>query len=227
MELAQVIPPPVPPEKNNAPLFWKAVTLFTTNNNILVTNWPTAMHGIDSGKAVISWAQPEIRDGDSTNSWNQLQEALTQNREAFKLLNQIANNAIFDFHLQYAKRFEMQITNLISEKRTAQRLSANTICDLHFNDAASAANDIRVMLIFVNGTDDERTIISQLVRIAIAQIAAATTWEFLQSTNLTDESLAALQVNWSRLEFIEALQHAFPVEREGAVTTFTKWRDSN
>ena len=24
MELAQVIPPPVPPEKNSAPLFWKA-----------------------------------------------------------------------------------------------------------------------------------------------------------------------------------------------------------
>jgi hypothetical protein len=121
----------------------------------------------------------------------------------------------------------MQITNLVLEKRTAQRLSASAIYDLHFNDAAPAANDIRVMLVLVNGTDDERTVISQLVRIAIAQIAAATTWEFLQSTNLTDESLATLQEDWSRLEFIRALQHAFPVEREGAVTTFTKWRDSN
>ena len=53
------------------------------------------------------------------------------------------------------------------------------------------------MLVLVNGADDERTIISQLVRIAIAQIAAATTWEFLQSTNLTDESLAALQEDQS------------------------------
>ncbi len=36
-------------------------------------------------------------------------------------------------------------------------------------------------------------IISELVRIAIAQMAVPVSWEFLQSTNVTDEQLAALQ----------------------------------
>jgi hypothetical protein len=226
MELAQVIPPPVPPEKNAAPLFLKAVTLLSTNDDVLTSNPPLEMVGVAPGKAMVGWTQSEIRDGNLTNSWGEIRDALARNDEALKLLNKMTNSSIFDFHLQYAKRFEMQITNLVSEKRAVQRLSASAICDLHFDDAASAANDIRVMLVLVNGTGDERTVISQLVRIALAQIAAATTWEFLQSTNLTDESLAGLQEGWSQLEFIRALQRAFPVEREGAVTTFTKWRDA-
>ncbi|MES1180628.1 MAG: hypothetical protein ABUL66_02060, partial [Verrucomicrobiota bacterium] len=91
----------------------------------------------------------------------------------------------------------------------------------------SAAKNVRTILALVNGTSDERTVISQLVRIAIAQIAAADTWEFLQSTNLTDESLTELQGCWSQAEFIQALERAFPVEREGALTMVAKWRSSN
>jgi hypothetical protein len=227
MDLAQVIPPPVPPEQNSAPLFWKAVAFFTTNDDVLTTNWPVAMRGVAPGKAIVSWAQSEICDGTSTNSWKQLQAALEQNKEAFDLLNQITNHAVFNFNLQYAQRFEMRITNLVFEKKSAQKLSANAIYDLNAADAISAAKNLQTIISLVNGTGDERTIISQLVRIAIAQIAAADTWELLQSTNLTDEALAGLQENWSQLEFIGALQRAFPVEREGAVTTFTKWRNSN
>ncbi len=227
MELTQVIPQPVPPQENAAPLFWKAVVLFTTNNDVLTTNRPSAMHGVAPGKAMAGWLQSDIRYGDVTNSWEELSDALARNEEALKLLNQMTNDSIFDFHLQYAERFEMRITNLISEKRAVQKLSASAICNMHFNDTALAIKDIRAMLVLVNGTGDERTVISQLVRIALAQIAAATTWECLQSTNVTDESLAALEDVWSRLEFIRALQGAFPVEREGAITTFTKWRDSN
>lgn len=227
MELAQVIPPTVPPGENAAPLFWKAVGLFSTNDDVLITNPPSAMHGIAPGKAMAGWMQSEIHDGNVTNSWEELRDALARNEKALKLLDQMTNRSIFDFHLQYASRFEMQITNLVSEKKAVQKLSAGAVCELHFGDTALAVRDIQAMLVLVNGTDDERTVISQLVRIALAQIAAATTWELLQSTNLTDESLAVLQGDWSQLEFIKALQRAFPVEREGAITTFTKWRNSN
>jgi len=226
-ELAQVIPPPMPSEKNSAPLFWKAVAFFTTSNDVLATNWLVPMRGISPGKAIVSWTQPEIRYEDWSNSWEQLQEALARKSEAFKLLNQITNNAVFDFNLQYTQRFEMRITNLVFEKKSVQKLSANAIYDLHAGNTVSATKNVRTILALVNGTGDERTVISQLVRIAIAQIAAADTWELLQSTNLPDESLAELQKSWSQLEFIQALERAFPVEREGALTTTAKWRSSN
>jgi hypothetical protein len=82
------------------------------------------------------------------------------------------------------------------------------------------------MLVLVDGTSDERTAISQLVRIAIAQIASTATWEFLQSSNLTDGQLAELQADWSRPEIIRAMVNVLPLEREGAETTVGKWRRS-
>jgi len=206
MDLAQVIPTPVPQEKNSAPLFLKAVSLLSTNDydGVLFSNPPPAMHEVAPGKAMVGWAQPDIHSKDGTNSWDEIKSALAQDNETLRLLGQITNNSIFDFNLQYTKRFEMRLMHLMSEKRAAQRLSASAIYDLHAGDTTSAIKQVQTMLALVNGTGDERTAISQLVRIAVAQIAASATWELLQSTNLTDEQLAPLQDEWSRLEFILA-----------------------
>jgi len=226
MELAEVIPSRLPPEKNSAPQFLVATSLFATNENVLTTNWPIGMRGVAPGKAQVLWRQDFIRDWGMTNSWGDLALALDANKEAFNRLLAITNSSMFDFGLQYEQRFEMRITNFVVEKKTAQRLAAKTFNDLRLRQAGAAAENIRVMLVLVGGTSDERTAISQLVRIAIAQIACGATWEFLQSSNLTDGQLVELQADWSRPEFIRAMANVLPLEREGAVTTIGKWRGS-
>ena len=227
MDLAQVIPPPVPPDQTGAPLFLKAASLLDTNWNVLGSNPPPAMLMVAPGKAAIGWAQPDIRSEEGSNSWEEVKEALAQDKEALELLDQITNSPAFDFNLQYTQRFDMRLTHLISEKRVAQRLTASTVYDLHLSDSSSAAKNIHVILVLVKGTHEERTAISQLVRIAITKIGSMATWELLQSPNLTDEQLAGLQVDWSQLEFIQAAEHVLPVEREGAETTLAQWRSSN
>jgi len=226
MELAQVIPPPVPPEQNSAALFLKAVSLFNTND-ILIDNPPPAMHGVAYGKAMVGWEQPEIRSPEGTNSWEEVKAALNRSSEAFNLLFRITNSAQFDFNLDYDQHFEMRLAHLSPEKKTAQKLSANALLALHSGDTGLAATNIRTMLRLVNGTQDERTAISQLVRIAIAQIAAAATWELLQAPDLSDEQLADLQTEWNRLEFVRAAENFFPVEREGCEANLAEWRSSN
>jgi hypothetical protein len=121
----------------------------------------------------------------------------------------------------------MRITHLSLEKKAAQKLAARALYSLYSGDVDSAVKNIHAMLAFVNGTHEERTAISQLVRIAITQIAIAATWEFLQSPNLTDEQLAGLQTDWSQLEFIRSAENVLPVEREGGETNLAKWRSSN
>ncbi|HTY86765.1 MAG TPA: hypothetical protein VMB80_04810 [Candidatus Acidoferrum sp.] len=226
MELAQVIPPRLPPEKNSASQFLVATSLFVTNESVLTTNWPIGMRGVAPGKAQVIWRQNFIRDCGMTNSWEDLTLALEVNKDAFNRLFAITNSSVFDFGLQYEQRFEMRITNLVVEKKTVQRLAAKTYDDLHRGQIGPASENIRVMLVLVDGTSDERTAISQLVRIAIAQIASTATWELLQSSNLTDGQLAELQADWSRPEFIRAMVNVLPVEREGAETTVGKWRSS-
>lgn len=227
MELAQVIPPRIPPARNSAPQFLAAVNLFATNNNILTTNWPVGMRGVAPGKAQIFWQQESIRDFGITNSWEDLVRALEADKGAFNRLADITNSSAFDFELQYEQRFEMRIANLVVEKKSAQKLAAKTFNDLRLGRTEAAVENIRVMLSLVEGTSDERTAISQLVRIAIAQIACAATWEFLQSSNLTDGQLAGLQADWGRPEFLHAMANVLPVEREGGLTATANWRKSN
>ena len=71
----------------------------------------------------------------------------------------------------------MRITNLVVEKKTVQQLAAKTYNDLHLGQTGPSAENIRVILVVVEGTSDERTAISQLVRIAMAQIACTATWK--------------------------------------------------
>jgi hypothetical protein len=227
MKLAQVIPLRISSDRNSAPRFLAAVKLFTTNENILTTNWPVGMRGVAPGKAQIFWQQKFIRDFGTTNSWGDLALALEADKEAFSRLADITNSSVFDFGLQYEQRFEMRITNLVVEKTTAQKLAAKTFNDLRLGQTEAAVENIRVMLLLVEGTCGERTAISQLVRIVIAQIACSATWEFLQSSNLTDGQLAGLQADWSRPEFLHAMANVLPVEREGGLTATANWRKSN
>lgn len=224
LELAQVVPPPLTPERNSAPLFWQAVSLRHTNLNILETNPPPAMHQVAPGKAMIGWLQPEIRDENIINSWQDVRDGLAQDEGALKLLSQLTNNSAFDFHLQYDGRYAMLATNLPTEKRAVQLLTASAIYNLHNGDTAAAVSNVQTALVLVTGTDDERTAISQLVRMAMAAIASAATWEILQATNITDEELTRLQAAWAQPEFIRAWNRSLPVEREGDVTMVEQWR---
>ena len=137
------------------------------------------------------------------------------------------NYPAFDFHLEYAKWPEMRMTYLTALKRSSQRLSAETMCDLHNGDMGAAATNICAMLTLVRAEEDERTLISQLVRIAIAAMTMGPTWELLQSTNVNDSELALLQTNWERLEYPKAMENAFLMERAGDETLIRKMRASN
>jgi hypothetical protein len=83
------------------------------------------------------------------------------------------------------------------------------------------------MLALVKAMSDERLVISELVRIAIAQIALTVNWEILQSPNVTDEQLAEMQRDWTSLDFIRGDENAMAMERVTGRITSAKWRRSN
>jgi hypothetical protein len=163
---------------------------------------------------------------DSTNTWDEFAVIVTGNRPSLELLKQILERPKLDFHLEYKNGFTMLLPRLAPLKRSAQELSAATVYDLHNGDTGPALTNICVLLGLVNGEQDERTIISQLVRFAMASIASSATWEFLQSTNSTDAQLARLQKSWGQLEFPSGLENALQMERAITADGIEKLRDS-
>src|ERR1035437_3987588 len=61
MDLAQVIPLPVPPEQNSAPLITNALNQIKGYYTTMKSD-PPALHMIAPGKAMVSWRQPTIHD---------------------------------------------------------------------------------------------------------------------------------------------------------------------
>ncbi len=234
MDLAQVIPPSVPPEQNSAGILRKADESFNeefaADKSLLETNFVYGMTMVAPGKAMVRWWQLDVRDIDGTNSWENVTKAVSQNSNAFALLQQIVLKPNFDFHVDYSPGVaDLNFTNfyLSQCKRESQRLEAVVISDLHQGDTVSAVKNLRAMLALVKAMRDERLVISELVRIAMAQIALTANWEFLQSTHLTDEQLAELQQDWTSLDFVRGDENAMAMERVTGRITSAKWRQSN
>ncbi|MDR3458392.1 MAG: hypothetical protein P4N60_13155 [Verrucomicrobiae bacterium] len=234
MELAQVLPPPVPPEQNSADTLRTADEMFGASfraeKSLLETNFVYGARMVSPGKAMVLWQQPDIRDIDGTNSWENLTAAVMQNAKAFASLQQIIEKPAFGFPINYDQGVaDLAFTNLhlVESKRSASRLETATLCALHQGDTALAAKNLRAMLALVKAMREERLAISELVRIAMVQIAFTANWEFLQSSNLTDKQLAELQQDWMGLDFIRSYESAMVMERVTERITAAKWRGSD
>jgi hypothetical protein len=95
MELAQVIPLPVPPEKNSAPLITNALSQIYLEadytNSIILKNPPVEMNQEIPGKEMIGWHQMAVHAPGNyypTNTWDDLDGGLTEE----KIISTISGN---------------------------------------------------------------------------------------------------------------------------------------
>jgi hypothetical protein len=208
----EVLPKAVPPDHNSIGLWRSAMRHWWTNAYVLQTNLPQAMHAVAPGKAVIAWKQPDIR-GDGTNTWEQLEADLEKQSNSLASLEAIINRPMLDFYLDYKQGYTLLLPHLAPLKQASVRLNAAALSELRRGDTARAARRIRATLALVKATEDERCVISQLVRMAMTHLALAANWELLQAPTLADADLAQLQQDWMGLEFMQASENALLLER--------------
>jgi hypothetical protein len=228
MDMAQVIPPPVPPEQNGVPFINGALGNLGWKG-LIGTNPPQAMRAILPGKAIVGWQQPNligqpVYEGfTGTNTWTDLGRELVAAKNDLDSFQNLATHPVLDFNLDYQN---LRLPHLGWLKRSAQWLSAAALYELHQGNPKSACADVRAMLAIGKGETDERILISQLVRIAIAAIGVSATWEILQNPDVTDDDLAQLQQAWQSLKFIAPVEPAMLFERFKMLQTFTENRAS-
>jgi hypothetical protein len=228
LEIKEVLPPHLPAESNGVALVQSAFSFLAAGNGE-DRNLPLAMRMVAPGRALVGWARPNLVYPGSygyTNTWEHARQAADANRPVFDRLQQAAGYPALDFQIDYSLGPETLLPHLAPLKRCTQRLSAAAMCDLHDGNAAAAATNICTLLALFRNAHGERLVISQLVRIAMASIAASATWELLQATNLADKDLAALQNGWAQQEFMHAEENALLMERASIENTIRKMRAS-
>lgn len=216
LTIAEMTPLPLPAEVNGTRDLRKAMGLMNRGPSLLDTNPPAILRMVAPGKAMVGWQQPMLRDSlriTTTNSWAEAEQAIADCSEDLDALQFLTERSSFDFALEYSQNYSLLLPHLAPTKQAALRLAHAAMCDLHRGDAASAVKRLRALLAVANGLRDERLVVSQIVRASIVAIGVGASWELLQSPNLTDEQLATMQRDWSKLELVPYLENALGMER--------------
>ncbi len=210
LEVNEILPPPVPPESNSVIMVQEAFRMLGSS----IGSIPYGMTIVAPGKAMVAHMQPEVCGFDFTNSWENFTAEVAGNRSAIELLHQVLERPKLDFQLEYKKGFSLLLPHLSPLKRAEQKLQAAVVCDLHNGDTGAAMTNILTMLGLVQRNEGEGLLISHLVRIAMTAITISPSWELLQSTNVTDGQLAALQQGWEAMNFLSDATNVFVILRK-------------
>lgn len=234
MELAQVIPQPVPPHKNGSEVFLNAYDLIRNTTTFLSTNSLYGSRMISPGRAKVGFRQPDLSEPGEfgfTNSWEQADLARNQYDDAINLLRQVGDERILEFQINYSQGFAEAgfFTNLhlVDLKKSAAILGDAALIDLHAGDVVGAVQNVCSALALTEALQRQKLVISELVRLAMVSNAQYPTWELLQSEKIPDQDLSRLQTTWERLKFIPSLQDALTMERLVGDLTLSKQRKSN
>jgi len=197
---------------------------------VYVKTPPATMRFVVPGKARVGWREPFLRGvrGDqATNTWENLAAEIMRNEAVLGRIQCVLRERQIAQRLDYGPGFNLLLPHLAKFKSIAQRLSCATQCALHEGRLDDAAGRLDALLALPETVRDERLLVSQLVRIAIAAIAFNNTWEALQADGWTDAQLAAFQARWDSLEFLKPMNQAMAMERAMGLEYFEKARHSD
>jgi hypothetical protein len=111
-------------------------------------------------------------------------------------------------------------------KKSSLWLSDVAMLAMHERDTNTAWENLRAEANLVRMNHSEPLLISQLVRIAITQIAVGTLWGAIQYPGWSDAQLAELQTNWDSFDLLDHLESSFAMERVSGAPEFEKMRSS-
>ena len=219
LEISEVAPVPPLSGQNGRDAIEAAFSSLPNEINVPYTIWMIA-----PGKAMPGWTQSVVGSSEFTNSWDDFTSEIAGYAPAIDYLRQSAEFPKLDYGLNFQEGPALPLPHLAPYKRSAQLLAATIVCDLHNGQTGDAATNLCVMLHLVKANEDENIFISHLVRIAIATMASGSTWGILQTTNVTDAQLAAIQKSWESLQYAQAAERAMLMERAMTLATVTRAR---
>jgi hypothetical protein len=184
------------------------------------------MRCISAGHALVGWAETNSVMDESTNCWPEVEAIVMKHQEASISLQEALQKPAFGFSLKYQEGFSLLLGHLSQIKRASVWLSVAATLAMHEGDTSNAWNNLEAETELVGKDRGEPMIISQLVRIAMTQIAIATTWEALQYPHWNEEQLARLQKSWDSFDLTDQLDASISMERVIGGIEVVKMRNS-
>jgi hypothetical protein len=117
------------------------------------------------------------------------------------------------FWVNYDAGFASLLPHLARLKACAQYLALHADAALKAGDRDTALQDVNLLFRLIEASRSEPTLISHLVRIAMAQIALQPIWEGLADRQWSDADLVALEGGLRKMDFLADYRFAMRGER--------------
>lgn len=221
LDLKDHLPPMPKPEENAAPGVIAAAAKLDKSHS---RPRAATMVMTASGRARVAWRQTELPSTEHADVWPEVFAYVEIQRPALAEAAAALERPGWNAALDYARLYEGKaITHLSPLMALGTAQTEAMLADLHFDRKAEAYTNLLAQTRLVQRLN-ERLIISQLVRYALATVAVSATWEALQKPGWTDAQLAELQLTWERMEFLKDLLAACELERCGVSGWFAMYR---
>jgi hypothetical protein len=113
---------------------------------------------------------------------------------------------------------------LAALKQCAQILNVRAIAELANNQNQKALDEMKLLFYLNHSLNNSPLLISQLVRIAIVNIALQPIWEGLAGHKWSDQQLAELETELSKIDFLADYKLSMRCERALAIDSFENQR---
>ncbi len=111
--------------------------------------------------------------------------------------------------------------DFVAIRQAAYWLSGAALSQLRQGNLQAALQDLEALAGLARMDREEYTLLSQMIRVAVAEIGLVTTWEALQSPGWTEPQLARLQRAWEQVKLADAIEKGLLGERASGMEV---WR---
>ncbi len=226
LAVQRLIAPPVADAENGAAEILRLKPLFK-EGKVLPTGYPPKMRLMTSGRALIGYREDSWVEEKITNTWTEVASDLATNRQVLSELCAALTKPGFDFKLDHSRGFEMKLIHLAPLRSYSQWLGVAVQNSLRSGEYPVALEELLAALRIPQALENDRLVISELVRIAITALNLGTTWEALRADGWTEDQLRQIQVAWEKSTFATNMIRALRVERADGDTYFERFRKSN
>lgn len=183
-----------------------------------------AMIMVAPGRAAVTWNQDVWPSDQSSNDWSYVREQVLIHSNSLENMRATLKHPLGGVKLDYTQGWTLLLPHLSQIKAAAIELLYASRLELHDGNVDKSLEDLKACIVFTHISQREPIIISQLVRVAIINLAFQNTWEILQHPGLNDRQLEELQRAWESAGIITNMPPVFAMERAMNVISFEKAR---
>ena len=173
--------------------------------------------GVAPGQARVLWLEPipaqsYVRGTSAVVTWEVLGAQMQTNRGALEEIRGALEDPAPDSGPRTGV-WRGPIAPFIAIRTAGQWLAAAVIDSLHRTNHQDALQNLESLVSLARLNRDEYTLVSQMIRVAIARLGLAASWEALQAPDWTEAELQQLQQAWESIDLLDGLEKGFLGER--------------